>query len=87
MLRKQAFDMTVQYLPGSQNAADYLSRHPIQQDKPNDSKPTKVAERYINLIVKSVGVSLIPPEEIRMMTLNDNDLQEVIQAVNNKWHR
>lgn len=87
MMRKQAFNVTVQYLPGTHNAADYLSRHP-PSGTPVNTKPTRVAERYVNMTINSVKDILIPPEEIRIETRNDPDLQEAIHGIKtNKWHR
>ena len=54
MLRKQAFDMTIQYLPGAWNAADYLSRHPEKETAMKISKQAKVAEQYVNMVVGNI---------------------------------
>ena len=83
MLRKQAFDMTVQYLPGAWNAADYLSRHPEKETAMKISKQAKVAEQYVNMVIKGAKAALIVPEEIRIETRNDVELQFVSQALEN----
>ena len=88
MLRKQAFDMTVQYLPGAWNAADYLSRHPERETAMKISKQAKVAEQYVNMVIKGAKAALIVPEEIRIETRNDVELQFVSQALENgKWYQ
>lgn len=88
MLRKQAFDATVQYIPGNWNAADYLSRHPEKEATTLNSKQTKAAERYVNMVINGSRSMLMSPEEIQTETKNDAELKQVMQGLESgKWHQ
>ena len=91
MLRKQAFDMKVVYLPGEWNAADYLSRHPVSKEK--NAKLTLAGERYVNFITSGVIEAVKAPipfseRQISEETKKDDELQQVIEALDSgKWYK
>ena len=63
MLRKQAFSMKVVYMPGSGNAAGYLSRHPSgDPDKPLNLG--LLAQVHVNFIAKAAPVTRLSSETI-----------------------
>ena len=83
MLRKQPFDMKVTYLKGKDNAADFLSRHPIATIK--TCKPAKLAEVYVNLLTSKCASS-ISKEELAKATNEDTTLQQVKKWLSkSKW--
>ncbi|GFN82395.1 hypothetical protein PoB_000890100 [Plakobranchus ocellatus] len=47
MMRTQAYNMAINYKPGKDKPADYLSRHPNKSTKPS-SREQKIAEEYVN---------------------------------------
>ena len=86
MLRKQVFDMEVQYLPGEWNAADYLSRNPGGGDG-KLMKLAKVAERYVNFITTNAA-EVMSAEEIRKETDADETLSAVKKAIKDgRWYK
>ena len=80
MLRVQGFNMTLKYLPGSTNAADYLSRHP-DSSTAVDSSLIKAAEHHVRAMIEYQSPSIVSPSEIAAATQIDPDLQIVISAV------
>ena len=88
MMRKQTFNMEVQYLPGGWNAADYLSRPIKILQNSKQSGLSKVADNYVNFTAANASVDVIPPEEIEKETSSDAVLSKVKQAVrDNQWHK
>ena len=91
MLRKQAFDMVVQYLPGEWNAADYLSRHPSSNMK--NALLTRAGERHVNAVTAGVmeaAASMLPISEQQLSdeTRRDDDLQQVMEALETgRWYK
>ena len=53
LLRLQQYNFRVMYKRGSQNPADFLSRHPVPSTKPH----TNVADTYVNFLT----VTAVPP--------------------------
>lgn len=45
-LRLQPYKFTIRYLPGKENIADYMSRHPI----PMDIQEKNLSEEYVNFV-------------------------------------
>ena len=81
--------MKVQYRPGRQNTADYLSRHPHISAKENHRSWIDIQTEYayINAIqvYEAEGLSC---EMIRDSTSSDSLMQELIDAIiTQRWHK
>ena len=80
-MRLQEYDFTVCYKPGSNNPADYLSRHPVQLAK---SKP--IAEEYVNFITSNAVPKAMTRDEIRDETNKDLTMQKLKECLHSgKW--
>jgi len=77
LLRLQAYDYTITYQPGHQNAADILSRSPLKVCKSNVS----VTDQYISFITNNAVPKTISLDEIREATINDDQLSKMITAI------
>ena len=75
-LRLQQYDFQVIYKKGSDNPADFLSRHP-QLKVPKRS----VAEEYMNFVTVHTAEAAIPLTVIREHTSKDSNLVAVRKAV------
>ena len=76
--------MTVQYRPGHDNPADYLSRHPVEA-KPS-SREQKAAEEYVNYVVDTSTPKAMTTDLVAAETTKAPTIQAVIQAmVTNNW--
>ena len=75
-LRLQPYNFTVHYEPGKTNPADYISRHPLQ-DQP--LRERNIAEEYVALLTTSaIAVA---------MTLADSTLQKLAKLIRSQqWH-
>ena len=74
--------MTLEYKPGKDNPADFLSRHPHTIPK-RDNK----AENYISYIVSNAVPKSLTLDEIREATALDGKLLKVMDAVKSgRWH-
>ncbi|KAK2549441.1 Uncharacterized protein P5673_030116 [Acropora cervicornis] len=72
----QEFNFTVEYRPGKDNPADYMSKHPIRTpENRTDYKEQKQTDEVVN--------SILSVEEVRKATVNDPVLLEVIDIVLN----
>jgi hypothetical protein len=86
ILKLQPYEFTVEYEPGENNPADYLSRHPDQTSELT-RREEKVAEEYINYIFTNAVPKALTPEEVMVATKEDVTLQAVISALTTgKWH-
>lgn len=79
VLRLQSFDYEVVYEPGITNLADALSRLSPSEPKSFDDE----GEEYIQLIIKSPAPIAVAPEEIVSESQKDEQIKEVIEALNN----
>ena len=87
MMRKQTFDMDVQYLPGEWNTADYFSRHPGKSGGIEDSKLSRIAERYVNFTTVA-ATDVIPAKEVEKELEKDETLKLVKLAIGDgRWHK
>ena len=85
-LRLQPYDVVIHYQCGTENPADYLSRHPLIEVKPN-SRQEKVAEEFVNYLAKTSTPKTIDLSEVELATKDDNTLQAVIEAIRTgRWH-
>jgi len=78
VLRLQPYTFIVKYKPGSENAADYLSRHVVDA---SCSKQEKYTEEYISFITHTSVPKAMTVEEIVSATNNDRTLQCVRAAI------
>ncbi|CAB4008236.1 Hypothetical predicted protein, partial [Paramuricea clavata] len=62
-LNLQPYEFTVEYKPGENNPADYLSRHPDRTNK-QTRREEKVAEEYVNYIFTNAVPKALTQEEI-----------------------
>ena len=83
VLRLQPYSFKIQYKPGSENPADYLSRHPTS----TSFRQQRMTEPYINMIVSTSVPKALTLEEIEADTNDDHTLRAVRAAIkSNKWH-
>ena len=87
-LRLQPYNLKVEYRKGSDNPADYMSRHPIPAQAPTkNTRATKIAEEYVNFIMHNSTPKAMTLDEIKCETLKDETLQKVSTLIrNNTWH-
>ena len=86
LMRLQMYDMTIQYRPGSDNPADYMSRHPVTTSG-TSSKEESMAEEFVNMIITDSIPKSVSLAEIAAATKTDEALQLAIQATTTtKWH-
>ena len=80
----QEFNFTVEYRPGKDNPADYMSRHPVRApENTTDYKEQKQTEDAVNSIVRRNVPESLSVEEVRTATVNDPVLLEVMDIVQN----
>ncbi|KAL8561708.1 hypothetical protein ACOMHN_025992 [Nucella lapillus] len=85
VMRTQPYSVTVQYRPGFDNPADYLSRHPVNQ--PPSSREEKIAEEYLHYIVDTSTPKAMSAANVAAETATDQTLQAVIRALlTNDWN-
>lgn len=77
MINLQEYGIEVKYLPGKDNPADFMSRHPLTA-KSTDEKPT---EEYIRYVLQSSRPKALSMERIREYTEKDAVLQEVLRLM------
>ena len=80
VLRLQPYEFNVVYKPGSENPADFLSRHPTASSK---SIHEKMAEEYVNLLALSAVPKALTITEIQEATDADKSLRAVRAAIRN----
>ena len=80
----QEFDFTLEYRPGKDNPADYMSRHPVHAlENTTDYKEQKQMEEVVNSVVRRNVPESLSVEEVRKATMNDLVLLEVMDIVQN----
>ena len=83
MLRLQPYAFNIQYRSGSENAADYLSRHPFRG---GEKQQEKFAEEYVNFITQHSVPKAMTVQEIACETKADTTLQRLQVAIRlNMW--
>ena len=80
-LRLQPYDFTVTYRPGSNNPADYMSRHPYTEKNEKHFRHDKMAEEYLNFITTNAIPKTMTLTEIANATTHDDILQDVISRI------
>ena len=78
MLRKQPFDFLVEYQPGANNAADYLSRHPEQN---GSCKPALVSDEFVRFVSCQATPSSPSATEIAKETKTNVNFPMIKQAI------
>uniref|UniRef100_A0AAY5KA75 Gypsy retrotransposon integrase-like protein 1 n=1 Tax=Esox lucius TaxID=8010 RepID=A0AAY5KA75_ESOLU len=81
-LRLQQYTFTVQYKPGKDNPADYMSRHPV--DGQHTDNCSGNAEQHINFIIDNTVPKAMTLDEVRHETMKDPVLQTVIKELKGK---
>ena len=85
-LRLQPYDLTIEFRPGKDNPADYMSRHPVTKNV-RSSREEKIAEEYVDFISQTSVPNAITLEEVQAATSKDKVLQTVIELCNTgRWH-
>ena len=83
VLRLQSYSFKIVYQVGSNNPADYLSRHPTAE---NYRKQEKMTEQYINFFAQHSVPKAMTLAEIIDTTSSDAVLTQVKDAIRtNKW--
>ena len=72
-LRLQPYAITMQYKPGKDNPADYMSQH-LSNKNIVSSQHEKMAEQYVNFILDSDIPTALTLEEIQSATAQDPTL-------------
>ena len=81
-LRLSPYQVNVQYRPGHDNPADYMSRDPL----PNKTGDIQETDHFVNFIASNCVPKTLMFEEIKTATLEDPTLQEVIKRIQSgKW--
>ena len=85
MMRLQPYNFRVIYQKGSNNEADYLSRHPVDQTL-GPSVEEEIAENYVNFVTNHAIPKAMTVEEISEATSNDPILTKVKRSLKTgKW--
>ena len=85
-LRLQPYDIKLTYGPGKDNPADFMSRHPTNKQELT-SREEKVAEEYINFVVRESTPKAISERQVREETNSDRTLQVVIELIRtSRWY-
>ena len=77
LLRLQQYNFRVMYKRGSQNPADFLSRHPVPSTKPH----TNVADTYVNFLTVTAVPPALTVSEVGEATSKDTVLCLVREAI------
>ena len=81
-LRPQPYAVTMQYKPGKDNPADYMSRHPSNKNIVS-SQQEKMAEQYVNFILNSDVPTALTLKKIQSATAQ----RPTLQSDQNHEHR
>ena len=76
----QQFDLKVEYRPGKENIADYLSRHAMPLSE-KDGRKSEKYEDTIRMVLQTHVPRALTLEEIRTATKEDEDFQRLIQYI------
>jgi len=86
ILRLQAYHFIVDYRPGKQNPADYLSRHPLHPGV-KTSREESFTEEYFNFVVDGAILKTLTVEDILAATEADVDIQLCCKLIETgRWH-
>ena len=83
----QPYKFKIKYRPGEENTADYLSRHP-REDNVSSGHEEKVAEYYVNFICDTSIPKAMSLDEIKSATMSEKTVQKAIEFTRNgQWHK
>ena len=77
-LRLLEYEFEIRHKPGKDNAADYLSRHPV--DEVDTERMTWLAEQFVHGVTQTNAPRAIPAEEIAAVTATDPILTTLMTA-------
>ena len=81
-LRLMPYNCQLQYRPGNDNPADFMSRHP----KPVNFERENLAELYANYVCSNAIPKAMTRQEFKLETKLDPLLQKVVTAISlNNW--
>ena len=84
-LRLTDYDFTVEHVPGRDNMADYMSRHPVDEPKLNEA--TMEAENHVNMVMNNFGPRAVKLDEIIEEMNKDQEMiilrKAVIKGISN----
>ncbi|KAL0158778.1 hypothetical protein M9458_046854, partial [Cirrhinus mrigala] len=75
-LRLQPYQFRIEYRKGTDNPADFMSRHPISLDTKHNTRASKVAEEYVNFMALQATPKAMTLDEIKTETKKDAILQQ-----------
>lgn len=78
-LRLQPYKLKITYRPGSENPADFMSRHP--SDNPVKSREQSIAEQYVRFVVSEAVPRAMTLDEVKMASSKDKTIQKAIEFV------
>ena len=85
MLRLQPYNFNVIYKKGSQNEADFLSRHPVMP-RMQETTAEKMAEHHVSFVISHAVTKAMSLTEISAETENDSVLMKVKECLKSgKW--
>ncbi|KAL1268613.1 hypothetical protein QQF64_033976 [Cirrhinus molitorella] len=67
-LRLQLYQFRIEYRKGTDNPADFMSRHPISFEKEPNTRASKVAEEYVNFMALQATPKAMTLDEIKSET-------------------
>ena len=79
-LRLQPYDALIEYRPGHDNPADYMSRH-LSKQNILSNREEKMAEDYVQFISQTSLPNALTIEEVQLATEQDSTLQVVIKMI------
>ena len=80
-LRLQTYNLKVKYKPGKDNPADYMSRHPIYENRKRYDRATKIAEEYVNFTVENDVPKAMLLSEVVDATYRDPLMKEIKSSI------
>ena len=83
VLRLQPYDFAVVYKSGTDNSADYMSRHPT---KFSTRKQERITEAYVNFVARNAVPKAMTLTEIQEATNNDQTMKGLRASIRlNQW--
>ena len=79
-IRLQPYDVTLEYQKGSDNPADYMSRHPDKSTQPT-ARASKFAEEYVNFLSDESRPVALTEEDLISATQKDETLLAVTKSL------
>ncbi len=67
-LRLQPYQFIIEYRKGTDNPADFMSRHPFSIETEHNTRASKVAEEYVNFMALQATPKAMTLEELKIET-------------------